>query len=120
LYFGRLIGGSLLSLLSTIASKECLPNEDTMYRIQHVIDYVATQEDAVLPYRASDVALAVDSDAGYTNMPRARRRVRGLTSCQLKRYPTAKPITTEISTYQQGCHLMDSRSRLRCTLCNCQ
>lgn len=39
---------------------------------------MATQEDAVLTYRASDMILAVHSDAGYLNEPKARSRAGGI------------------------------------------
>ena len=43
-----------------------------------MLDYIATQEDAVLTYHASDMVLAVHSDAGYNNMSKARSRAGGL------------------------------------------
>jgi len=39
---------------------------------------MATQDDAVLTYQASDMILAVHSDAGYLNEPKARSRAGGI------------------------------------------
>ena len=41
------------------------------------MDFVASQEEAVLTYRASDMILAVHSDAGYLNETKARSRAGG-------------------------------------------
>ena len=39
------------------------------YTLQ-LLDYLATQEDAVLSYHASDMVLAVHSEAGYLSEPK--------------------------------------------------
>ena len=41
------------------------------------LDYIATQEDAVITYTRSDMKLAVHSDASYLSEPRARIRAGG-------------------------------------------
>ena len=64
LYLGREIDGILLTPLLTIASQQGPPNKATLSRTNHFLDYIATQEDAVLTYHASDMILAVHSDAG--------------------------------------------------------
>ena len=48
-----------------------------MTRARQFLDYVASQEDAVLTYRASDMVLAAHSDAGYLNETNARSRAGG-------------------------------------------
>ena len=77
LYLGRAIDGTLLTKLSAIASQQGSPNKDTMNRTKHFLNYMATQEDDVLTYHASDMILAVHSDAGYNNMPKSRSRAGG-------------------------------------------
>jgi hypothetical protein len=42
-----------------------------------ILDYLATQEEAVLTYTASDMTLAVHSDASYLSEPKARSRAGG-------------------------------------------
>jgi len=42
-----------------------------------LLDYCATQDDAVLTYNKSDMVLAVHSDAGYLNEKLARSRAGG-------------------------------------------
>jgi hypothetical protein len=48
-----------------------------MKRAQQFLDYVATQEPAVLAYRKSDMILSIHSDAGYLNKPNAISRAGG-------------------------------------------
>ena len=45
--------------------------------IQHVLDYIAAQENAVLTCHVCDMVLAVHSNLGYNNMSKARNRARG-------------------------------------------
>ena len=41
------------------------------------MDYVATQEEAVITYHASEMKLAAHSDASYLSEPKARSRAGG-------------------------------------------
>ncbi len=43
-----------------------------MKRAQQFLDYIATQEPAVLTYCKSDMVLSIHSDAGYLHEPNAR------------------------------------------------
>jgi hypothetical protein len=45
-----------------------------MERVKQLLDYCASQEEAVITYRASDMVLAIHSDAGYLNESKARSR----------------------------------------------
>ena len=48
-----------------------------MKQTVQLLDYLATQEEAVLTYHASDMKLAVHSDASYLSEPKARSRAGG-------------------------------------------
>ena len=48
-----------------------------MQRALQLLDYVATQEEAILTYSKSDMILATHSDAGYLNEPEACSRAGG-------------------------------------------
>jgi hypothetical protein len=48
-----------------------------MERVKQLLDYVSSQEEAVLTYHASDMVLAIHSDAGYLNESKARSRAGG-------------------------------------------
>eukprot|EP00804_Cyclotella_cryptica_P026379 CCRYP_007675-RA/>CCRYP_007675-RA protein AED:0.41 eAED:0.41 QI:0/0/0/1/0/0/5/0/309 len=62
---------------SAIASQSTNPTSDTMKQTKQLLDYIASQENAVITYNASDMVLATHSDAGYLNEPKARSRAGG-------------------------------------------
>jgi hypothetical protein len=69
---------TLLTPISAIASQAANPTtEDTMHQTRQLLDYLATQEEAVLTYNKSDMILAVHSDASYLSEPKARSRAGG-------------------------------------------
>jgi hypothetical protein len=63
--------------LSAIASEQANPTEATMKKCKQFLDYVASQEEAVLTFRASDMILAIHSDASYLSEAKARSRAGG-------------------------------------------
>jgi len=77
LWYGRAVDPTTLVPLSALASQQSKPTQNTMNKSQHFLDYMATQEPAVLTYRKSDMILAVHSDAGYLNEQNARSRAGG-------------------------------------------
>jgi hypothetical protein len=77
LFLGRAVDSTLLCLISAIASQSSKPTEDTMQQTLQLLNYLATQEDAMLSYHASDIVLAVHSNASYLSEPKARSRTRG-------------------------------------------
>jgi hypothetical protein len=77
LFLGQAVDNTLLCPISAIASQSSKPTEDTMRHTQQLLDYLATQEDAVLTYNASNMMLAVHSDASYLSKPKAQSRAEG-------------------------------------------
>ena len=51
--------------------------EDTVRQTQQLLDEIATQEEAVLTFNASDMELAAQSDASYLSKPKACSRAGG-------------------------------------------
>ena len=70
LFLGRVVDSTLLCPISANASQSSKPTEDTMQQTLQLLDYLATQEDAVLSYHASDIMLAVHSNASYLIEPK--------------------------------------------------
>jgi hypothetical protein len=77
LFLGRAVDSTLLCLIRAIASQSSKPTKDTMQKTLQLLDYLATQEDAVLSYHASDMVLAVHSNTSYLSEPKACSRARG-------------------------------------------
>eukprot|EP00956_Cyclotella_meneghiniana_P027262 scaffold60751_cov36-Cyclotella_meneghiniana.AAC.6 len=81
LFYARAVDATMLTALSSLASEQCSPTERTMEKVKQFLDYAASQEDAVITYRASDMVLAIHSDASYLSEPKARSRAGGHYFC---------------------------------------
>jgi len=77
LFLGRAVDSTLLCPISAIASQSANPTEDTLEQTLVLLDYIGTQEEAVLTYHASQMVVAVHSDASYGSEPKARSRAGG-------------------------------------------
>ena len=77
LFYARAVDSTMLTALSAIASQQADPTEHTMKLCKQFLDYAASQEEAILTYRASDMILAIHSDASYLSEPKARSRAGG-------------------------------------------
>ena len=77
LFYGRAVDSTVLTPISAIASQSAKPTETTYAQTKQLLDYLATQEDAILTYNKSDMVLAVHSDASYLCKPKARSRAGG-------------------------------------------
>ena len=77
LYYARAIDPTLLPALSSIATQQSAPTENTMKKVQRILNYVSSFPDRYLRYRASNMQLHIDSDASYLVESRARSRVAG-------------------------------------------
>ena len=62
----------MLVALSAITSEQASPTKSTMKKVDQLLDYAASQEQAVLTYEASDMVLAVHSDASYLSESKTR------------------------------------------------
>jgi len=67
----------VLEKATTTVGGSPTPTQKTMERVQQLLDYAASQEDAVLTYHASNMVLAIHSDAGYLNETKSRSRAGG-------------------------------------------
>ena len=74
----------MLPDLSDLVSEKSSPTEATMKQCKQFLDYSASQEEAVLTYRASDMILAIHSDTSYHPEFKARSRSGGHFSWQAK------------------------------------
>ena len=69
--------GTILPALSPLVLQQATPTENTMKLTKLFLDHMASQEDAVLTYKASDMVLAIHSNASYLSKPKARSRAGG-------------------------------------------
>ena len=74
LYLGRAVDGTLLVPLSALALQQAKPTDETMARATQLLNYIASQEDAILTYHVSNMILAAHSNLNKAN---TRSRVEG-------------------------------------------
>ena len=77
LFLTRGIDGGILPALSALASQQAQPTANIMKLCKLFLDYMASQEEPILTYKASDMVLAIHSDASYLSEPNARSRAGG-------------------------------------------
>ena len=77
LYYARGVDSTMLTALSALAGEQTKPTKNTMKRVMQFLDYAASQDEAIVTYRASDMILAIHSDASYLSEDNARSRVGG-------------------------------------------
>jgi hypothetical protein len=69
LFLGRAVDSTLLCPISAIALQSSKPTEGTMQQTLQLLDYLATQENPILSYHASNMVLAVHSSPSYLSKP---------------------------------------------------
>ena len=81
LYYARAVDCTMLCALGSLASQQAQPTERTMQLVKQLLDYAASNPDAVVTYRKSDMVLALHSDASYLSETKARSRAGGHFFC---------------------------------------
>jgi hypothetical protein len=76
-WYARGVDSTMLTPISALTAQQAKPTQATMKRVQQFLDYAASQEPAVLTYRASKMILAIHSDASYLSEENARSRAGG-------------------------------------------
>ena len=77
LFLGRVVDSTLLCPVRAIASQSVNPNKETLRQTQQLLDYISTQEDALITYRNSNMKLAIHSDTSYLSEPNSISRAGG-------------------------------------------
>jgi hypothetical protein len=71
LYYGRAVNSTILPALGSLASEQNNPMQKTMKTAKKLLDYCASQEEAIITYNSSKMILNMHSDAGYLNKKKA-------------------------------------------------
>jgi hypothetical protein len=64
LYHARAVDTTILMALSSNVTKQANLTQEMMKKVEQLLDYCATQEDAIITYNASKMILAIHSNAG--------------------------------------------------------
>ena len=81
LYYTRAVDSTLLVALSALASAQSRPTKHMVELVAWLLDYLASNPNAILLYKKSDMILAVHSNASYLSKSEARSRVGGHFYC---------------------------------------
>jgi hypothetical protein len=81
LYYGRAVDLTILVGLSSLAAAQAKPTAHTVFLVIWLLNYAATDPDAILTYKRSDMVIAVHSNASYLSKPLARSHVGGHFFC---------------------------------------
>ncbi len=81
LYYGRAANSTILVGLSSLAAAQAKPTKQTLSLVKWLPDYTATNPDAILTYKKSNMILVVHSNASYLSRPSARSHVGGCFFC---------------------------------------
>jgi hypothetical protein len=77
LYYSRGCDPTIIVALNEISNQQAAPTEKTRAACNMLLDYLSTHPLATIRYHASDMVLAVCSDAAYLVLPNARSRAAG-------------------------------------------
>ena len=77
LYYARAIDCTMLVTLSKLSHMQSKPTQFTLRLIHHLLEYCATNPDAIIRYTPSDMILKIQSNSSYLSEPKARSRCGG-------------------------------------------
>jgi hypothetical protein len=77
LYLARAVDLTILTSLTALASEQVSPTKNTRQKYLQFLNYTASQEDAIVTYRASNMKLAIHSNTLYLSEPKARSQAGG-------------------------------------------
>jgi hypothetical protein len=69
------VDSTIITGLSSLTATQAKPTAQTLFLINWLLDYAATNPDAILKYKKSDMVLAVHSNALYLSEPAAISQV---------------------------------------------
>jgi hypothetical protein len=72
LYYGRAVDSTILVSLSSLAAAQSKPTSHKLSLVKWLLDYAATNPDAILPYKKSNMVLAMHSNTSYLSTPLAQ------------------------------------------------
>jgi hypothetical protein len=82
LYYGRVVNSTIFVGLSSLAAAQSKPTAHTLSLVKWLLDYAATNPDAIMTYEKSNMVLAIHSNASYLSKCLALSQVGGHFSAQ--------------------------------------
>jgi hypothetical protein len=105
LFYARAIDSTMLTAIGELATEQSQATQSTMEKLSQLLNYCAAHPDAVVRFTASDMILAVESDASYLSVVKGRSRAAGY-------FFLTNKLATPTSSYKPNgavhilCHIM--------------
>ena len=80
LYYAIAIDATMLPAIKILSQQQATPTENTMAAVQRFLQYAANHSNACITYHASNMQLAIHSDASFNGEPKGRSRAGGFFS----------------------------------------
>lgn len=77
LFYARAVDSTLLTAIGELATEQSQATKTTMHKLSQLLNYCASYPDATVRFHASDMLLAVESDASYLSVAKGRSRAAG-------------------------------------------
>ena len=77
LFYARAIDSTMLTAIGELDTEQSQATKSTMDKLAQLLNYCAAHPDAVVRFTASDMILAVESDASYLSVVKGRSRAAG-------------------------------------------
>ena len=77
LYYARAVVPTMLPAINDIASQQSQPTQEMARHLCQLLDYAASNPDAIIQYHASGMVLHIHSDGSYFSAPKSRSRAAG-------------------------------------------
>jgi hypothetical protein len=77
LYYARAVDSTMLVAIGDLATQQTSGTKTTMERLNQLLNYAASNPNATIRFTASDMILAIESDASYLSVTKARSRASG-------------------------------------------
>ena len=105
LFYARAIDSTMLTAIGELATEHSQATTTTMEKLTQLLNYCAAHPDATVRFTASDMILAVESDASYLSVAKGRSRAAGYF------FLTNKPVSPTGPYKPNGavhvlCHIM--------------
>ena len=78
MYYAIAIDNTILPALSDISSEQSKATTNTAKQVDKLLNYLASNPQAEIQYRASGVQLSIHSDASYLSVAQSRSRASGV------------------------------------------
>jgi hypothetical protein len=77
LYYAKAVDMTVLMALSSISTEQMKATKKTQSKCLQLLDYLATNSEAIVRFHASDMVMNIHSDASYLSEPGSRSRTCG-------------------------------------------